>query len=157
MKLKQAFLLIAALLMVSNLGVAADKDLAKGCLYAWSAVMLADGKTPNAELALFNNFAKVSTTTKSFYNDKWIAKGFEEAIITWKKQGMEALIKKLPAMLKGADEVERKLIIINFLMLAKADKDFNTKEIGVIQKIVKAVNFSRDDVLFAAMMYASRN
>lgn len=155
MKLKQFVLLAVVLLMLVNVPVSADETLAKGCLYAWSAVMLADGSTNNTELGMFNMFAKANNATKEFYSDKFVAKGFEEAIITWKKEGMDALVKKIPPLLKGATGDDRRIILYNFYMLADADNDFTSKEMGVIKSIIDEVNYSRDDVLYAGMIYAS--
>lgn len=148
--------MVVALMVVANMSVRADETLAKGCLYAWSAVMLADGATPNEELGMFTTFAKVNTATKDHYSDKFLASGFEESIIAFKQQGMDALVKKIVPMLKGAKPEDRGILLVNFFMLAKADGDFSAKEQNVISSIVKAVNFSRDEVLTASMVYASR-
>jgi len=156
MKLKQFMLLVTVLLVVANMNVTADEALAKGCIYAWPAVMLADGSTSNAELGMLNTFAKANNATKDFYSEQFIAKYFEEAIVTWKQKGMDALIKKIPSLFKAATSDDRRIVLYNFFMLANSDDNFTSNEMGAIKTIVDAVDFPRDDVLYTGMIYAAK-
>ncbi len=132
-----------------------DELLAKACVYAWSAVILADGQATNKELGLLNTFARANDATKNFYSETWIGEMFEEAIKIYKNQGMDALIAAIPPMFANATENDRRIVLYNLMMLATSDGDFDSKEMGVIKTFVDAVDMPRDDVLFTGMIFAS--
>jgi len=135
--------------------VIGDESLAKGFVYAWTAVALADGKISNEELGKLNTFAKATDATKNFYSEQWIAAIFEEAVIIYKQQGMDALIATIGPFFANAESKERQILLYTLMLLGCIDGDFSSSEMGAVKSIVDAIDISREDVLFAGMVFAS--
>ncbi len=170
MKFKHLVLLAAALMMTFNmmsLNVNAapqgegNKNLAKGYVFAWCAVMLANGKTTQQGLSKFTTLAKANEITKVFYSDKWFADRFNDAMVIFKGQGegAEGLIKRMPALFASFKKMklkERVDFMLTLVIMASFDGSVSEKEADVIEKIVKTVNIKRDELLMAWMIWIQR-
>ena len=165
MKLKHFFLLVAAFTMTFNMSLLAqnqtDQNLAKGYIFAWTAVMLAHGQTTKEGLGKFTTLATVNEITKKFYSDGWFSKNFEDGlkIFKVKGEGTEGLIKNAATLLATFNKLpqkERVEFMITLLMMANYDRNVSKEEADVIEKIANAINISRDDLLMAWMLWAQR-
>lgn len=135
--------------------VIGDESLAKGFVYAWTAVAIADGHIANEELGKLNTFARATDATKNFYSEQWIAAIFEEAIKIYKQQGMDALIATTATYFQNAESKEKQILLYTLMDLGCIDGDFASHEMGAIKTIVDAMDISREDVLFAGMIFAA--
>ena len=135
--------------------VIGDESLARGFVYAWTAVAVADGQISNAELGKLNTFAKATDATKNFYSETWIAAIFEEAIKIYKQQGMDALIATIGPLFANAQSKEKQILLYTLMDLGCIDGDFSSHEMGAIKSIVESIDISREDVLFAGLIFAA--
>ena len=168
MKFKHLVLLAAAFMMTFNmmsLNVKAatqeEENLAKGSIFAWCAVMLATGKTTQEGLSKFTTIASVNEFTKAFYSDKWLADRFNDAMVIFKGQGegTEGLIKRIPELFKSFKKMElqkRVSFMLSLIVMAKFDNNVSEQEANVIEKIVKTIDISRDELLMAWMIWIQR-
>lgn len=168
MKLKHLVLLAAAFMMTFNMmslsvnaAAQEEEDLSKGSIFAWCAVMLATGKTTQQGLSQFTTIAKVNEFTKAFYSDKWLAERFNDAMVIFKGQGegTEGLIKRMPSLFKSFKKmkVENRVgFMLSLIVMAKHDNNVSKEEADVIEKIVKVIDISRDELLMAWMIWIQR-
>lgn len=165
MKLKHLALLVAALLMTFNMmslnanaAPVKDKNLAKGFVFAWTAVMLSTGKTTNAGLGKFTVICKANEITKPFYSDKWFADRFNDAMKIFKGQneGSEGLIKRLPKLMAGFKKLKKEHrigFVLSLMIMAKYDGSISKREAELIEKITKVANLKKDELLTGWMIW----
>ena len=168
MKFKHLALLAAALMMTFNMmslnvnaATQEEENLAKGYIFAWCAVMLATGKTTEKGLSQFTTIASANEFTKAFYSDKWLAERFNDAMVIFKGQGegTEGLIKRMPDLFKSFKTMKlqnRIGFMLSLIVMAKFDNNVSEEEANVIEKIVKVINISRDELLTAWMIWIQR-
>jgi len=168
MKFKHLVLLAAAIMMSFNMmslsvnaATQEEENLAKGSIFAWCAVMLATGKTTQEGLSQFTTIAKANEFTKALYSDKWLADRFNDAMVIFKGQGegTEGLIKRIPELFKSFKKMElqkRVGFMLSLIVMAKFDNNVSEQEANVIEKIVKTIDLSRDELLMAWMIWIQR-
>ncbi len=132
-----------------------DEGIARGIVYAWTLVVVADEKVEGVEMKSLEEFAKTHNITKQFNQDDWLSETVGQALSVYKTEGEDALFEIIEELLKGTGEENKLILLTSLLQLACVDGDFDTKELLVLERIADMLDISRQDTLMVAMAFAT--
>jgi uncharacterized tellurite resistance protein B-like protein len=132
-----------------------DQDVARGVVYAWTAVIVADARVEQVELNALENFARVHNITQQFNQENWLSETVGEALNVYKTEGEETLFSIIEELLSNTSVNTKRILLYSLMQLACVDGDFTDQELDVLNRIVELLAISRRDVLMMGILYAT--
>ncbi|NIM13585.1 MAG: hypothetical protein GTO45_15835 [Candidatus Aminicenantes bacterium] len=135
--------------------VITDEDIARGIVYAWTAMVVADARIEPAELNALESFAKAHNITQEFNQEEWLTETVGEALSVYKAEGPETLLAIIQKQLNHTSVESKRLLLYSLMQLACVDGDFDDRELDVLNRVVELLDISRRDVLMMGMLFAT--
>jgi len=132
-----------------------DQDIARGVVYVWTVVVVADARVEQVELNALENFARVHNITQQFNQENWLSETVGEALNVLKTEGEETLLSIIDELLCNTSVNTKLILLYSLMQLACEDEDFADRELDVLNRIVELLAISRRDVLMMGMLYAT--
>jgi uncharacterized tellurite resistance protein B-like protein len=132
-----------------------DQEVARGVVYAWTVLVVADARVEQVELNALESFAKVHNITQQFNQENWLSETVGEALNVYKTEGEETLFSIIEEVLGNTSVNTKRILIYSLMQLACVDEDFSDRELDVLNQIVELLGISRRDVLMMGMLYAT--
>ena len=132
-----------------------DQDVARGVVYAWTVVIVADARVEQVELNALENFARVHNITQQFNQENWLSETVGEALNVYKTEGEETLFSIIEELLSNTSVNTKRILLYSLMQLACVDGDFADRELDVLNRIVELLAIDRRDVLMMGMLYAT--
>jgi uncharacterized tellurite resistance protein B-like protein len=132
-----------------------DEDIARGIVYAWTAMVVADSKVEQVELNAMEDFAKIHTITQPFNQGDWLCQTVGEALNVYNAEGAETLFPIIKEQLKNTNQSNKRILLYTLMQLACVDGDFTDKELDVLNRMVEILDINRRDVLMLGMLFAT--
>jgi uncharacterized tellurite resistance protein B-like protein len=132
-----------------------DEDIARGIVYAWTLMVVADSRVEQTELNAMERFAKVHKVTRQFNRGTWLEDTVGEALSVYNTEGEESLFAIIKKQLHSSSVETKRVLLFSLIKLACADEDFSDRELDVLDRMVALLNIGRRDVLMIGMLYAT--
>lgn len=132
-----------------------DQDVARGVVYAWTVVIVADARVEQVELNALENFARVHNITQQFNQENWLSETVGEALNVYRTEGEETLFSIIEELLSNTSVNTKRILLYSLMQLACVDGDFADRELDVLNRIVELLAIDRRDVLMMGMLYAT--
>ena len=135
--------------------VITDEDIARGIVYAWTLMVVADEKVKQSEMNALENFAAVHDVTKPFSRPDWLSETVGEALNVYKTEGQDALFTVVEELLTNTSPDARRVLFYTLMQLACVDGDFTDRELDVLNRIAELLDIGKRDMLMMGMLYAT--
>ena len=135
--------------------VITDEDIARGIIYTWTLLVVADGKVEQAEMNALKNFAGVNELTRPFSQPEWLNQTVGEALSVYRAEGQEALYPVILELLCNTGPDVRRVLFYTLMQLACVDGDFTDRELDVLNRIGDLLDIGKRDFLMMGMLYAA--
>ncbi|MCP4214498.1 MAG: hypothetical protein GY765_07565 [bacterium] len=132
-----------------------DEDTARGIIYAWALVLVADTKIEQDELKNLEDFARLNNISPQFKNAAWLSKTVDEALGVYKAEGAEIIFTILKEVLGDISDNTKRLLLYSLMQLAAVDGDFDERELDALARIVETLEISKRDTLMMGMLNAT--
>jgi tellurite resistance protein len=132
-----------------------DEDIARGIVYAWIVIVLADAKVESVELMALERFAKIHNITRQFNQEEWLSNTVGEALSVYKSEGMDTLLAVIQELLDNTSIDTKRILLFSLMQLACIDGDFTQPELDMLNQVVELLDISRGDVLMMGMLFAT--
>lgn len=146
MSLKQQF---------EKYNIITDEDIARGVVYAWTLMTVADQRVERVELDTIQRFANSYKMTRRFHEGDWLENTVGEALNVYNTEGKESLLSIIAEQLKNASLGIKRLLLFSMIQLACCDEDFSERELELLDHVVDLLKLHRKDVLMIGMLYAT--
>lgn len=133
-----------------------DEDIARGIVYAWTLMVVADAKVEQIELKTMEHFACSHRATHQFNCPDWLSEVVGEALNVYKAEGPDTLLGIIQDMLINTNRETKEVLIYTLMQLAHVDGDFTNRELDVLYRMVETLDICRRDVLKIGMLYATQ-
>lgn len=133
-----------------------NEQLAKGFFHAWIAVIASDDQIEPVELAVVDNFARVSKITEKFYSKEWADRVFREVLDHLNQKGIFGIFSAISQYFDNAMDSDKQLLLYSLIELACVDDNFSEDEMETVFQVMEALDVNRRDVLLAGMLFAAR-
>ena len=135
--------------------VITDEDIARGIVYAWTLMVVADEKVKQSEMNALENFAAVHEITQPFSRPDWLSDTVGEALNVYKTEGQDALFTVVAELLTNTNPDTRRVLFYTLMQLACVDGDFTDRELDVLNRTAEMLDIGKRDVLMMGMLYAT--
>ncbi|MCP5105206.1 MAG: hypothetical protein GY950_17590 [bacterium] len=132
-----------------------DEDIARGIVYAWTTMVVADNRVEQVEMDALKKFARVHNITQKFNQADWLSHTVGEALNVHKTEGEDSLFAIIEELLGNTNCENKRILLYTLMELACVDCDFTDQELDVLNRIVELLDISRRDVLMMGMLYAT--
>jgi uncharacterized tellurite resistance protein B-like protein len=132
-----------------------DQDIARGVVYAWTIMVVADARVEQVELNALEIFANVHNITQPFNQADWLSETVGEALNVYRTEGEETLFSIIEELLSNTCVNDKRVLLYTLMQLACVDGDFTDRELDVLNRIVELLAISRRDVLLIGILYAT--
>ncbi len=132
-----------------------DEDIARGIVYAWTLMVVADAKVERVELKALECFAKVHHLTQPFNQANWLSDTVGEALNVYKTEGEKSLLSIIEELLINTSVENKRVLLYSLMQMACVDGDFTDQELDVMDRMVELLGLSTRDVLMMGMLYAT--
>lgn len=135
--------------------VITDEDIARGIVYTWTLMVVADGQVEQAEMNALKNFAGVNEMTRSFSQPEWLTQTVGEALSVFRSEGQDALYPVIMELLCNTGPDVRRVLFYTLMQLACVDGDFTDRELDVLNRVGDLLEIGKRDILMMGMLYAA--
>jgi len=132
-----------------------DEDIARGVVYAWTLVVVADERVAQEELQSLERFAAMHHITRRFNNESWLEDTVGEALNVYNTEGPDSLLAIIKDQLGQTSIEARRVLLYSLVKLACVDEDFSQQELEILDRIIEMLDISRKDVLMIGILYAT--
>lgn len=131
------------------------EDVARGIVYAWTAMVVADDKVAQEELEALERFARIHNLTQPFNSEEWLGKTVGEALSVYKTEGMNTLFSIIEELLANTTTHAKQVLLYSLMEISCVDEECCDREIEVLNRMVELLDISRQDVLMMGMLFAT--
>ena len=135
-----------------NFEIITDEGIARGIVYAWVVMVVADARVERAELDALERFAKVHNITQQFNRENWLSDTVGEALNVYQTEGQESLFSVMEELLNHTGSDTKRVLLFSLMHLACVDGDFTERELDALNRIAEILEISRRDVLMVGMV-----
>ncbi len=133
-----------------------DEDIARGIVYAWTLMVVADAKVEQVELKALEEFVKTHDATQRFNKNDWLSDGVGEALNVYRTEGEDALYAVIKEMLDNTGKETKRRLLFSLMELACVDGDFDNRELDVLHRIVTSLQIELKDAIMMGMLFATQ-
>lgn len=138
-----------------KIDIITDEDIARGIVYAWTAMVVADARVEQSELIALEKFTRIHNITQQFNQGEWLSDTVGEALNVFKAEGVESLFSVIEELLDNSSAETKRILLYTLMHLACVDGDFAERELDFLEKIIHCLDIDCRDVLMMGTLFAT--
>lgn len=138
-----------------KIDIITDEDIARGIVYAWTAMVVADARVEQSELIALEKFAKIHNITQQFNQGEWLSDTVGEALNVYNAEGEESLFSVIEELLDNTSIDTKRILLFTLMHLACVDGDFAERELDMLERMIAHLDIGYRDILMLGTLFAT--